>query len=470
MRRTFLLTGLLAFLALGCATTSGLGEGATIRAKNRVVPALVHISPVKEVFSGGKRAEVVVEGSGFIISHDGYVVTNEHVAGETKLVRCVLYNKEELDAEVIGTDRFTDIAVLKLISDRTDYPIVRLGSSDDLEAGQTVLALGSPHGLARSVSKGIVSVTDRYLGEGGSRPALYNTWIQTDAAINPGNSGGPLVNIRGEVIGINTRKMSGADNLGFAIPIDIAKQVVDAIIEHKRVRRSWVGANFQEMTRKTDDPTQRGVVIGDISPLGPAAAAGVQAGDVVTAANGIPVHARFAEDLPAVRKLIADVPVGDELTFTVIRGEEEVVITMTTTEKSNVKGDELEFDEWGFTASQLTPAIVRAARLTSSKGIAVSGAQVGGIAANAGLKQGDIILTVDGQEVENLLGFKDVYDECVASEKRLVLLDVKRGALTRFVLVKQEPEEEADQAEEGEKTEESKKTEETQDGDSSNDK
>ncbi|HNV21484.1 MAG TPA: trypsin-like peptidase domain-containing protein, partial [Candidatus Hydrogenedentes bacterium] len=264
----------LALAAAGCATMGGPGEHAVIRAKNKVIPSLVHIRPVKESFASGQKQEYVVEGSGFIISPDGYVVTNEHVAGDSTQVRCVLFNRDEIDAEVVGTDPYTDIAVLKLKVDEANLPAAELGNSAHIEPGQTVLALGSPHGLSRSISKGIVSVTDRYLGEEGPRPAPYNTWIQTDAAINPGNSGGPLVNLKGEVIGINTRKLSGADNVGFAIPVNAAREVIGAIIEHGHVPRSWIGVRLQEMTSKTDDPSQRGVVVADVDPLGPAAAAG----------------------------------------------------------------------------------------------------------------------------------------------------------------------------------------------------
>ncbi|MCP4641236.1 MAG: PDZ domain-containing protein [bacterium] len=420
----------------GCATLGG-NEGAVIRAKNRVAPALVHIRPVKEVFSGGKREEVLVVGSGFIISRDGYVVTNEHVAGDASLVRCVLSTKEEVDAQVVGTDRFTDIAVLKLMTDRDDLPTVKLGSSARLESGQTVLALGSPHGLARSVSAGIVSVTDRYLSQRGNMVSPYNNWIQTDAAINPGNSGGPLVNLKGEVVGVNTRRLGGADNVGFAIPVDIAKEVVETIIETGRVRRSWIGATFQEITRKDEEIDRNGVVIADVNPLSPAFEAELQAGDILLEVNGTRTNARFVEDLSAIRKLIADLPVGEPATLRIARGEEILDIEVVTEEKSDLKGQEVALEEWGFTVSEMTPAIVRRAGLPSRRGAVVSGTQVGGIAANAGLNQGDIILRMDETEVENLASFKRLYDERVASKQRLVLLDVKRSAATRYVLVKQ---------------------------------
>ncbi len=435
---SFALLALPALCLAGCVTVA-TSEKAVIRAKEEVAPALVHIRPVKEVFNRGKREERLVVGSGFILTADGYVVTNEHVAGKSRYVSCVLSDQSEVDAEVVGTDAFTDVAVLKLATDRKDLPHVRLGSSADLEAGQTVLALGSPHGLARSVSAGIVSVTDRYLESGEDSISPFNNWIQTDAAINPGNSGGPLVNIKGEVVGINTRKLSFADNVGFAIPIDLAKEVVDQIIANGRVMRSTIGVEFQEITRKTDNPDLQGVVIADVDPLSPAHRAGLRPGDIVLAVNGTPTNARFVEDLTPVRKLIADLPVGEEVELTVMRGPQQAQARIVTEEQSQVVGEELEFKEWGLSASELTPEIVRLAQLSSNKGVVISGTQVGGLAADARLRAGDIVLLLDETEVENLADFSEKYDALVESRKNLVLFTVKSGALTRFVLLTQTP-------------------------------
>jgi serine protease Do len=437
----------LAALLAGCATLPAMQLGATqtpvLRAKDRVAPALVHVRPVKEVFQSGKREEVSVVGSGFIIAPDGakgkrYVVTNEHVAGESKFVRCVLFSKEEADATVVGIDKYTDIAVLKLDGDQDKLPYVTLGSSARVKAGQVVLAMGSPHGLARSVSMGIISVTDRYLEDRGEEMVSpFNTWIQTDAAINPGNSGGPLVNLQGEVIGINARVLAGAENVGFAIPIDIAREVIDKIIKDGRVSRSWFGETLQPTRAKTDDPAQKGVVIADVDPLSPGYEAGLRPGDVMLAIDGAPTNARYEEDLPAVRKRIADIPVGMLANVSVLRGGKEIEIPVTTIERSLLKGNQVEFSEWGFTAVDMNAAMVRRAQLPSKKGILITGSQNGGIAANARLQAGDIILSVDQADVADLDAFQILYKGLVESQKPLVMLQVKRGALTRFVLVKQ---------------------------------
>lgn len=430
---------IIVFTASGCATIGGSTQRAVIQAKDKVAPALVHVSPVKEVFRRGERKEVPVTGSGFIISSDGYVVTNEHVAGKSDYVRCVLFDKDEVEAVVVGTDPFTDIAVLKLNTDRNDLPFVKLGSSGIMVSGETVLAMGSPHGLSRSVSMGIVSVTDRNLESMGSSGAPYNNWIQTDAAINPGNSGGPLVNIRGEVIGINTRKLTGADNVGFAIPMDIARQVIEEIIATGKVTRSTMGVSFQEMTRITDDPSRSGVVISDVDPLLPAYKARIRPGDILLAIDGVVTNARFTEDLPAVRKMVADVPVGEEIQLTIQRQDQVVDIPITTVELSQKVGRQIEFEEWGFTASDLTDQLIRRAQLPSRDGIYVSGIRAGEIAAAAGLLQGDIILKIDDDHVTDLAAFNAIYDTLVESHKKLVLLTVKRGALTMFRLIKQDP-------------------------------
>jgi len=300
--------------------------------------------------------------------------------------------------------------------------------------------LGSPHGLERSVSLGIVSVTGRHLADMGKMVSPYNTWIQTDAAINLGNSGGPLVNLKGEVVGVNARTMRGADNVGFAIPSDTAKDVIAAIREHGRVVRGWVGIILQETMQVTDDPSLKGVIIADVHPLSPAFGARIRPGDILLAVNGEPVHARFVEDLPAVRKRIADAIPGSTITLTVTRGGQVKDFELVAEEKSDLEGEQVELAEWGFSVSELTPGAIRRARLPSKDGVLVSGAQRGGIADNSGLDPNDILLTVDGQKITDLASFKRMYDDVVASEKRLTLLEVKDGtrALTRYVLVKQE--------------------------------
>lgn len=423
----------------GCATFGAGGQSAIIRAKDKVVPALVHVRPIKEIYTSGTREEVAVLGSGFLISPDGYVVTNEHVAGQASRVRCILYNKEEVEADVAGIDPYTDIAVLKLRTERTNLPHVELGDSSKIKQGQTVLAMGSPHGLSRSVSQGIVSVTDRYLPDIGEEMASpFNTWIQTDAAINHGNSGGPLVNTQGEVIGINARALLGAQNVGFAIPINIAKEVIDQIIERGKVSRSWLGESLQPTTAKTSDPDQRGVLVADVHPASPGYEAGLVAGDILLSIDGVSTDARYEEDLPHVLKQIADIPVGSSVTLHVLRNGETLDLEARTIERSQLRGAQAVFPEWAFTAVDLTPVMARQAKLPPGRGVVVTGTQAGGIAANARIEANDIILRVDGADVSGVQGLKDMLKPVIESRKRLILLEVQRGALTRYAMVKQD--------------------------------
>jgi len=287
---------------------------------------------------------------------------------------------------------------------------------------------------------GIISVPDRYLGETDGMTSPYNNWIQTDAAINPGNSGGPLVNMRGDVIGVNARILSGAENVGFAIPIDTAREVIDAIIRDGHVSRSWLGLQFQEMAAKTDDTTLHGVIIADVSPLSPAQEAGVAPGDLLVGINDQSIDARFEETLPQVRKAIADLPVGESVTLHLIRGEAPIEINVVTEGKISLKGGQAEFSEWGFTVAELTPELARRAQLPGRSGVLVSGSQPGGIAGRSGLGQGDIILEMDGKPVQTLDEFTLAYQQRLESKQERVMLFVKRGAVTRFVLVNTEAE------------------------------
>ncbi|HOK08064.1 MAG TPA: trypsin-like peptidase domain-containing protein [Candidatus Hydrogenedens sp.] len=422
---------------VNCATFSygSVSQNKIFKAKEKVIPALVHLNPIKPVYTLGKKEEVIVIGSGFIISSDGYVITNEHVVGESKKVKCILSDKREVDADVIGTDPFTDIAVLKLPADEK-YPYVVLGNSDKIDVGGIVFAMGSPHGLARSVSMGIISMTDRYLEDQRGVISMFNNFIQTDAAINQGNSGGPLVNLKGEVIGINSRMLIGAENVGFAIPINIAKEVVDSIIKTGKVQRGWVGINLQEMKAITEDMNQKGVVISDVEVDSPAYKAGIQSGDILVAVNNESIHARFQEDLPLVRKKLADLEPGKEAQLTVMRNGETKDFHLIPEVYSPYKGQEVEFTEWGFTASEITNEMLKRLRIPNRNGIYISGVQDGSIAKNSGLLAGDVILEFEKQPVNNLEQFLKLYQDAIETNKQKILLFVQRGVVTRFILIK----------------------------------
>ncbi|UCE24213.1 MAG: trypsin-like peptidase domain-containing protein, partial [Candidatus Zixiibacteriota bacterium] len=246
------------------------------QARDKVMPALIHIQPVVFDYLTGREKKLSIVGSGVIISTDGYAVTNYHVAGKAERIICTLPDREQVPADLIGGDPATDIAVIKLdVSEYTGkLAAAKLGKSSDLEVGQTVLAMGSPLALSRSVSMGVISTINRFFQgnirlPSGEKTGQYNTWLQTDAAINPGNSGGPLVNLDGEVIGINTRGVFFAENIGFAIPIDVVKTVSEMLIKTGNVERSWIGVHaqpLQDLESFFGTDTNRGVLVASIDP------------------------------------------------------------------------------------------------------------------------------------------------------------------------------------------------------------
>jgi len=426
----------------GCALTRLVVEGSrqdrVQTAIDKVRPALVHIRPVKEVYFGGRRQSVVVTGSGVIISAEGYVLTNSHVAEKSREVKCTLFDKSEVYAEVVGTDPYTDIAVLKINPADVEgtLPWARLGDSDTLRVGEEVMAMGSPHGLSRSVSVGALSATDRYFSRNERVISPYHLWIQTDAAINPGNSGGPLVNLDGEVVGINSRVVLGANNLGFAIPINIVNDVANQLIEHGVVTRSWIGAELQNTQSVTADTSEKGVLVSSVAENSPAQRAGIRSGDTMVAFGGRAVSAWFEEELPAIRRLIAKTPVGQQVVVELIRDGEPIDVVLTAEEKGKIAGEDVECPLWGFAVREVTETMARDNKLGGKRGVYVSGIQAGSPAARGGLNAGSIVLRVDERDVTDIKTFTDLYDVSVADRKRLVLLEAKRGPVVRYVLLR----------------------------------
>ncbi len=421
-------------------------------ARDKVLPALVHIQPVIKNYNTGELEKQAVIGSGVIFHADGYVVTNYHVAGKAERIICTLNDKEQVSAEFVGGDPMTDLSVIKLDLSEYDKPlnVAEFGDSDSIQVGQYVLAMGSPLSLSRSVSAGVISTRDRYFDAdvrlpSGERTGKYNLWLQTDAAINPGNSGGPLVDLNGRVVGINSRATLFANNIGFAIPVNVVKEVTAAILDHGGVDRSWLGIHaqaLQELENFFDADTGEGVLVASIDPGSPAEGRFLKAGDIILAVNGEPVSARFIEELPAFYNEIAEIPPGTDVELAVRRNGQKFPVTVTTKRLGELQGEDFEAKEWGFAVKAITRQMQIENTLEDTVGVIVTGVKRTGPAGSGGLRSRDVIEEVNQTVVSSLPDFAAIYRDLVAGEAEKVLLTVNRTGSTRFVLLKVEKDQE----------------------------
>jgi len=407
-----------------------------LNARNKVMTALVHLEPVRTFYTTGERRHTLVTGSGFIFSEEGYILTNHHVVENAEKVSCTLSNKKKLSASVIGSDPSTDVAVLQLdLKEWNGSPVphANLGNSDSLEVGQIVLALGSPLGLSRSVSMGVISSIDRYFEDRGSMISPYNLWIQTDAAINPGNSGGPLIDLEGDVVGINARGVFLAENLGFAIPINLAKEVAEKLLQGITIRRSWIGVELQpvkEFREYLNIPELEGVLIGNLDVFSPALASGIKSGDVITSINDIEVNAVFEEDLPAVRKIIADLPIGQSTSINVWRNGKIVKLSVTPELDPFEYQPEYECEDWGLVVKSINRNIYMIHALPDYDGVFITAVKNGESAEKAGIRAGDVVRSINHQKIKRLDDLKKFYEKEKKDKTRLIYFEVLRqGAI-----------------------------------------
>lgn len=417
-------------------------------ARDRVLPALVHIQPVISNYRTGKLVKQSIVGSGVIIHPDGYVVTNYHVAGRADYIVCTLADKEQVRAKLIGGDPPTDLAIIQL--DLSDYKgklvVADFGDSDSLQVGQQVIAMGSPLALARSITSGVISTLDRYFPEDtrlptGERTGQYNLWVQTDAAINPGNSGGPLVDLQGRVVGINSRAQIFANNIGFSIPSNIVREVSNELIANGKVVRSWIGIHcqaLQDLESWFGTTENEGALISSIDPDSPAEVAKLRAGDMILAINGQPVSARFSEQIPAVYRMIAEQKPGSELALLVQRKNERFNVLVRTQELGLLQGEDLECPNWGFAVKAITQQMALDYQLDETDGVLVSGVKRPGPGFSGGLRSGDVITKVEGRGIDNFSDFSLIYTELADTVEKGLLLTVRRGGAVRFVVVKSE--------------------------------
>lgn len=425
-------------------------------AKARVFPALVNIHVISVEYWGGKENKSESVGSGTIISREGHILTNAHVTSRGKRFRVRMADQTELHAELIGEDVLTDLAVLKIdpadLPDPGALPVAAVGDSSRLRVGDTVLAMGSPFALSRSVTLGIVSNTERVFAsafsgdrdavdamqeERGERSGLFTRWIQHDALILPGNSGGPLVNLKGEVVGVNTL---GGNGMGFASPSNLAKEVLAALVEHGTVPRSWIGATFKPIERTT---AERGVLLTSVVAGGPADRAGLKPGDVVTALNGDPVNVRFAEQIPGLLKLFADVPIGGAVRVAYLRGGSEGEASLVTEALLKDRGQRTLLRAWGVSIEEITDKLARDRRLDSKEGALVSGVRAGSPAALAepSLTWGDVIRSIDGTPVSSIDALVEAYRAAMARPDlpEYFLVEFDRQGKNQLTLIKAKP-------------------------------
>ncbi|HOX06019.1 MAG TPA: trypsin-like peptidase domain-containing protein [Planctomycetota bacterium] len=412
------------------------------RAKERVFPAVVFIKCLSESYEGGRKLTREVSGSGVIVSPEGEVLTNWHVVEKATEIRCLLYSGESFAARLVGTDKDTDLALLRREAPAgkstplPPLPCATLGDSTRLVEGDFVLAMGAPWGMSRSVSIGIVSCPRRYLPGYGH----YSLWLQTDASISPGNSGGPMVNAAGEVVGINTLSSFTGGDLGFAVPSETVSFILPQLREHGRVNWSWTGLELQplrDFDKNIAFEASEGVVVAGTDPESPARRAGVQPRDRLLRVNGRPVTALTAEDLPAVRRLLGSLPRQQPAKLELLRGEEPVTVEITPRDKGSVEGEALDCPRWDLTVKAINEFENPGLHFQRRTGVFVYGVKYPGNAWGSGLRHQDIIVRIDGREVKTLPEVKAAHAAALTGlpgRPRVPLVILRGGVEHQIVL------------------------------------
>jgi len=387
-----------------------------------------------------REHRIAGQGSGFIVSPDGYILTNHHVVGSADKVLVQLHDGRELEAKLVGSDARSDVAVIKI--DAENLPIIPLGNSDKLDVGEWVLAFGSPFGLTDSMTAGIVSAK----GRTSVGIADYENFIQTDAAINPGNSGGPLVNLDGHVVGINTAiasRSGGYQGIGFAIPINLAANIRDQLISEGSVSRGFLGIMIQKLTpdlaKSFGLADTKGVLVGDVTNDSPGGKAGLQSGDVVVELNGEKV-----EQAGAFRNRVAMLAPGTDVALTVMRNGERKSISVTLGELpdqddlAKLKSPQTEsVDKLGLSVQTLSKELAdRLGYSAEDSGVVVNDVASGSLAAIEGIKPGVLIREVNRQPVRTVDEFRKAVDK--SQKEGVVLLLIKDKEFSRYLTLRWE--------------------------------
>ena len=391
-------------------------------------------------------------GSGFVINAaKGYVVTNNHVIDDADEIKVILHDNTQLDATIVGRDTETDLALLR-VKDTKKLHEVSWGNSDTMRVGDWILAVGNPFGLGGTVTSGIISARQRNINAG-----RYDDFIQTDASINRGNSGGPMFNMQGEVIGINTAIFSptgGSVVIGFAIPSNLAKPVIDQLISYGVTKRGWIGVKIQEVTPEIAEsmalPEARGALIASLTPEGPAAKAGIKQGDIVLRFNNQDIS-----EMRGLPRIVADAPIGKAVPITVLRHGKKVEMSIVTGQLEKAKEDGLldeeaptpkadaapamskEVPELGMRLAPVSPMLRQKFRLDDSVGgIVITGVQRNSDALDKGLRPGDVLLEINQRTVASVNDVLAAVKDAKANGKNAVLLLVSSQNNLRFVAIK----------------------------------
>ena len=420
------------------ANTAGLDFREVVaRAKEKVFPAVVFIKGLQETHQTGKRHTVEIAGSGVVISKQGEIVTNWHVVDKTVELRCLLYDGTSAEAEVIGTDKDTDLALIRLKGvDEEKLVCAELADSSQLAEGDFVMAMGAPWGLNRSVSIGIISCASRYLPDSSE----YSLWLQTDAAISPGNSGGPLVDTDGKVVGINTLGIFIGGDMGFAVPSKTVIFVIDQLREHGKVDWSWTGLQLQPLKDFKRDiyfEGDRGVIVAQTDPASPARQAGFHSRDRIVSVNSQSVTAMRAEDLPAIRHLFGSLPKNEPARFELIRNGKQMFLDVTPRQKGDVEGEEFDCPRWDMTVKTINQFDNAGLFYYRREGVFVFGIKYPGNASSSGLQESDILLKIGSQKIKTLDDLKKTYEQAIdkIDQDNRILVTVLRNGLMRQVVL-----------------------------------
>ena len=407
-----------------------------------VTPAVVNISTVSkrrvinpffEDFFGSRQQPRYHRenslGSGLIINKEGYILTNDHVVKDAESIQIKLSNEKVYNGKVVGEDQKTDLAIVK-ISASEELPTAVLGDSDKLQVGQWAIAIGNPFGLDRTVTVGVISAT----GRADMGIETYEDFIQTDASINPGNSGGPLLNVYGEVIGINTAIVASGQGIGFAIPINMAKHVVEQLIRKGSVSRGWLGVTIQPVTEDLAQSfglkNSRGALVSDIMAGSPAEKAGIKQGDVIVRFGG-----KEVKDSRQLQMVVGDTPAGQKVPVDILRDGKPQTLTVTLSSSDSAaavkpKSTAPQSGWFGLTVEELP----RNLQTRGLSGVIVAEIDPDGVAADAGIQQGDIIISVNRKKVAGLADYSRAMKE--ADQKGSVAILVKRGESSIYFALK----------------------------------